>query len=90
MDDTITRLKDVLSYTEISAVVAIREALGEEDEKFIVGTKLAAEKSISKGVVISALRLLHATGVVKTESVGGKGTKVTVLNREILEAVVKF
>ncbi len=46
-----------------------------------MGTKLAAEKSISKGVVISALRLLHATGVVKTESVGGKGTKVTVLNR---------
>ena len=90
MDSTVTRLKEVLSYTEISAVVAIRETLGEEDEKLIVGTKLAREKSISKGVVVSALRLLHATGVVKTESVGGKGTKVTVLNREILEAVAKF
>ena len=40
--------------------------------------------------MISALRLLHATGVVKTESVGSKGTRVIVLDRELLEAVAKF
>lgn len=90
MNDTVTRLKEVLTYTEISAVKVIWEALGEEDEKFIVGTKLAAEKSIAKSVMISALRLLHATGVVKTESVGSKGTRVIVLDRELLEAVAKF
>lgn len=90
MDDTVDRLKELLTYTEVSVVVAICEALGEENEQLIVGTKLAREKSISKGVVISALRLLHATGVVKTESVGSKGTRVIVLNRELLEAVAKF
>ena len=36
MDDTVTRLKDVLTYTEISTVKATFDVLEEENEKIIV------------------------------------------------------
>lgn len=90
MSDTVMRLKEVLTHTEIFAVKAIFDVLEEENEKIIVATRLSAEKNVAKSVMISALRLLHAVGAVKTESVGSKGTRVIVLNRDMLEAVAKL
>lgn len=89
MDDTVDRLKKALTYTGISAVKAIFDELGEEDEKIIVAAKLASEKSLARSVMVYALKLLYATGVLETESVGAKGTHIRVLNREVLEAVAK-
>ena len=90
MDSTVTRLKEVLSYTEISAAEAILDELEGKNEKVIAPTKIASKKSISKSVVVSVLRFLRVTGVVETKRIGGQGIRVTVLNREVLEAVAKF
>lgn len=89
MSEIISRLKSVVSYSEIKAINAICDAIGEETEAIIISKEIADNAGISRNAMISALKLLEVAGIVKTMCLGMKGTNIKILDRSALEEVIK-
>lgn len=87
MKSAIERLNKVLSYSEIQAIKSIVDELGEEDSCVINISKVVENVKVTKSVAVSALKLLEATGVIETKSLGMKGTYINVFHKNILKAV---
>ncbi|WP_047982673.1 GTP-sensing pleiotropic transcriptional regulator CodY [Ornithinibacillus contaminans] len=73
-----------LSYSELKAVKTIFHEL-DGTEGMIVGSKLADSISITRSVIVNALRKLESAGVVDSRSLGMKGTYIKVLNDYFLD-----
>ncbi len=71
-----------LSYSEIIAVRAILEAL-DGDQGFLVASRIADDTGMTRSVLVNALRKLSSANLVRTRSLGMKGTFVKLLNPEL-------
>lgn len=89
MSETILRVKRVISYSEIQAVKAIYNAIGEKTDAIIVSKNVADNEGITRSVVVAGLKILEVAGIVETRSLGMKGTNIKILDRKSLEEVIK-
>lgn len=89
MMETILRVKRVISYSEIQAVKAIYNAIGEKADAIIVSKNVADNEGITRSVVVSGLKILEVAGIIETRSLGMKGTNIKILDRKSLEEVIK-
>lgn len=79
-----------LSYTEKEALSKIMGEI-EGDEGNIIVSKIAGTHSITNSVVVNALRKLESAGVLRSRSLGMKGTYIKITNpyfREKVETMV--
>lgn len=79
-----------LSYTEKEALSKIMNDF-EGDEGNIIVSKIAGTHSITNSVVVNALRKLESAGVLKSRSLGMKGTHIKITNpyfREKVESMI--
>ncbi|MBB6446863.1 GTP-sensing pleiotropic transcriptional regulator CodY [Bacillus benzoevorans] len=75
-----------LTHSELAAVgIVLQELNGKAG--LIVTSKVAKKYSISRSILIVALRKLKTAGIIESHSLGVKGTYIKILNEKILEAV---
>lgn len=79
---------NTLSYSESEAVKHIFEELN-GDEGLLVASKIADKVGITRSVIVNALRKFESAGVIKSRSLGMKGTHITVLNDKLLDELKK-
>lgn len=87
MKSTVERLKGVLSYSEIQAIKAIADELGEKTSGIITTSKVVENVKITRSVAVSAMKLLEAAGIIEARSLGMKGTYIKVFEKDVLKAV---
>ncbi|KAF5073797.1 GTP-sensing transcriptional pleiotropic repressor CodY [anaerobic digester metagenome] len=75
---------NTLSYSEAEAVKHIFNEL-DGNEGRLVASKIADQAGITRSVIVNALRKFESAGVIKSRSLGMKGTHITVLNDKLLE-----
>lgn len=90
MSEVASRLKRVISYSEIKAIKSITKELDGAKEKIIINKDIADNLGLPRSMLVNALRMLEAAGVVETRSLGMKGTSIKVLDSEVLEEVIRF
>lgn len=73
-----------LSYSENAALKLIFAKL-DGDEGLIVASDIAEEAHITRSVISNALRKLESAGVLKTRSLGMKGTYIKIVNPYVNE-----
>ena len=78
-----------LSYSEVEAVQQIFKALGGKDG-FLVASKVADRASLTRSVIVNALRKLESAGVIDSRSLGMKGTHIKILNDKFLDELEKL
>ena len=76
-----------LSYSEIEAVQQIFKALNGNGEGLLIASRIADNSSITRSVIVNALRKLESAGIVESRSLGMKGTYGKVLNDQFNEAL---
>jgi transcriptional pleiotropic repressor len=69
-----------LSYSEREAAVKVFEEL-DGDEGRLIASKIADKSGITRSVIVNALRKLESAGVIKTSSLGMKGTMIEITNK---------
>ncbi|MFZ2256921.1 MAG: GTP-sensing pleiotropic transcriptional regulator CodY [Clostridiaceae bacterium] len=79
---------DTLSYSETEAVKHIFNEL-DGNEGLLVASRIADKVGITRSVIVNALRKFESAGVIKSRSLGMKGTHITVLNDKLLEEMKK-
>ncbi|GAB6098903.1 GTP-sensing pleiotropic transcriptional regulator CodY [Halanaerocella petrolearia] len=80
---------DTLSYSELEAVEHIFEEL-DGTEGLLVASKIADRVGITRSVIVNALRKFESAGVIKSKSLGMKGTHIKVLNDYLLDELKKL
>lgn len=90
MNETLKRLKGVISYSELKVVKTIIREIGENTEKEMVNSKVAESAGVVRSVVVNAMRLLEVAGVLETRSMGAKGTYIKVLDQVALKEIANF
>lgn len=75
-----------LSFSEIEAAKSILEKL-DGDVGRLVASTIADEIKITRSVIVNALRKLESAGVIKSKSLGMKGTRIEILNEYLLEGI---
>ncbi len=78
-----------LSFTEIDVVAEVFEYI-KNGEGFVVASKIADKNGYARSVTVNALRKLESAGVVRTRSLGVKGTYIKVINSKLCSEVKKF
>lgn len=73
-----------LSYSENEAVKRIFEEL-EGEEGILVASRIADKSSITRSVIVNALRKLESAGVIESRSLGMKGTHIKITNSKFTE-----
>lgn len=73
-----------LSYSENEAVKRIFEELA-GTEGILVASRVADKSSITRSVIVNALRKLESAGVIESRSLGMKGTHIKVINNKLLK-----
>ncbi len=74
---------DSLSYSEKDAMENVFKELDSE-EGLIVASKIADKYSITRSVIVNAIRKLESAGVIESRSLGMKGTYLKILNIQLL------
>lgn len=75
---------DTLSYSEREAVNHIFREL-DGNEGLLVASRIADKVGITRSVIVNALRKFESAGVIKSRSLGMKGTRITILNDKLLD-----
>ena len=78
-----------ISYSEQEALKAIAAELS-GPRTLLVASRIADQVGITRSVVISLLRKLEIAKVVKSQSLGMKGTMIQVLIPEVLARLVQL
>lgn len=78
-----------LSYSELEAIEHIFEEL-DGNEGLLVASKIADRVGITRSVIVNALRKLESAGVIRSRSLGMKGTYIKVLNDKFLNALAEI
>ena len=73
-----------LSYSEGQAVSKIFGYL-DGDEGVIVASMIAEKSDITRSVIVNSLRKLEGAGVIRSRSLGMKGTHIKVLNSQFFK-----
>ncbi len=71
-----------LSYSEMEAVEQVFKEISDEGG-LLVASKIADGLGITRSVIVNALRKLESAGVIKSRSLGMKGTHIKVLNSHL-------
>ena len=79
---------EVLSYSELEAAKYIFGEIN-GSEGFLIASKLAEEYTLTRSVIVNALRKLESAGVIDARSLGMKGTYIKVLNDYLYEELAK-
>lgn len=79
---------NTLSYSELEAIEHIFKEL-DGNEGLLVASKIADKVGITRSVIVNALRKFESAGVIKSRSLGMKGTHITILNDKLLEELNK-
>lgn len=77
-----------LSYTETEAVKAILSEL-DGDEGILVASKIADSAGITRSVIVNSMRKFESAGLIKTQSLGMKGTHIAITNDALLDELNK-
>ncbi len=77
---------ETLSYSELEAVGNIFKEL-DGNEGVLVASKIADNAGITRSVIVNALRKLESAGVIGTRSLGMKGTRIKIVNHNLLSAI---
>ncbi len=81
--ETVKMAIDSLSYSEKDAIENVFKELDSE-EGLIVASKIADKYSITRSVIVNAIRKLESAGVIESRSLGMKGTYLKILNIQLL------
>jgi len=81
--------KEILSFTELSVIEVVFERI-KNNEGTVIASKIADELGLARSVTVNALSKLESANVVKTRSLGVKGTRIKVLNEEFLNVLKEF
>lgn len=73
----VTVAKASLSFTEKRAVKCIFSEM-EGTDGYVVASKIADKYSITRSVIVNALRKMESSGVIETRSLGMKGTYIRI------------
>lgn len=90
MKNVAERLNKIMTYSEIQVAKEVINELGGDIEKSVINSKLADSVGATRSVLVNALRVLEAAGVLETRSMGMKGTHIKVLDQDTLQAVANF
>ncbi len=82
----VTLALETLSYSELEAVGNIFKEL-DGNEGVLVASKIADNAGITRSVIVNALRKLESAGVIGTRSLGMKGTRIKIVNHNLLSAI---
>lgn len=83
-NDIVNLALQTLSYSEEKAIEHIFKELGGL-EGLLVASRVADKAGITRSVIVNALRKLESAGVIKSTSLGMKGTRIKVLKPKLLE-----
>lgn len=72
------------SYSELHAISAIFNELG-GSEGIVVASYVSSKYSVTRSVIVSALRKFESSNVIESRSLGAKGTYIKVLNPYLLD-----
>jgi len=78
-----------LSYSEIDAATNILLELDGKDGRLVAST-IADKIKITRSVIVNALRKLESAGLIKSQSLGMKGTHIEILNEYLLDEIQKL
>lgn len=78
-----------LSYSELEATLNIFEQI-KDNEGLVIASKIADKAGITRSVIVNALRKFEGAQIIETRSLGMKGTYIKVLNKYLLEELVKY
>ncbi|MCL4516733.1 MAG: GTP-sensing pleiotropic transcriptional regulator CodY [Firmicutes bacterium] len=78
-----------LSYSELVALNGVFSQLGGK-EGFLVASRVADESRITRSVIVNALRKLESANLIRSRSLGMKGTYIKILNDYILPELDKY
>lgn len=81
-------LSRILSFSETQAACALMKEIGSESESVVQISRLPDQYGIGKTVFITAIRLMDASGVIDTMSLGSKGTMIKIIDREAIDKLV--
>ncbi|MFP4456298.1 MAG: hypothetical protein ACLFPS_01375 [Clostridia bacterium] len=73
---------DALSYSEMQAAKHILDKI-EGSEGYLVASKVADKFEITRSIIVNALRKLESAGLIKSKSLGMKGTHIKILNEDL-------
>lgn len=90
MKNVAERLNKIMTYSEIQIAKEVIKELNGDVEKSVVNSKLADSVGTTRSVLVNAMRVLEAAGVLETRSMGMKGTYIKVLDQDTLQAVANF
>ncbi len=83
-NDVVELAINTLSYSEKEAVNHIFKELN-GNEGLLVASRIADKVGITRSVIVNALRKLESAGVIRSRSLGMKGTRITILNDKLLD-----
>lgn len=83
-----TKLADLLSYSEQLAVPLIAKELNGERERVFNVSKLVDGAPVSRGTVTSTNTKLEIAGLIETRSLGKAGTLIKVIEPEVFKQLV--
>ena len=77
-----------LSYSEFEAIIAI---FGDFKglEKIIIMKRLSEELNITRSIIVNAIKKMESAGIIESRSLGMKGTYIKILNKSIIDEVIK-
>ena len=78
-----------LSFTEIDVIAEVFASL-DNGEGLVIASKIADKNGYARSVTVNALRKLESAGVIRTRSLGVKGTYIEVLNKQLCSEINKF
>lgn len=81
---------NILSYSELLAVLHVFKELQSTDTSIVIASKIAKENNITRSAIVNALRKLESARLIETRSLGMKGTYIKVLNGYLIDELEKL
>ena len=78
-----------LSHTELEVTKILYEALNGQKSSVFVASDLIQGQEISRTVVTATISKLALVGIIRSKSLGMKGTHIEVLNQEALNEIAE-
>lgn len=75
-----------LSYSEIYAAYCALSAL-KKTRGILIVSRVAGEYGITRSAIVNSIKKLNSAGVIKSKSMGVKGTAINIQNEYIMEAL---
>ena len=78
-----------LTYSETHAILHILDKM-EGSSGLLIASQIASEFDITKSVIVNALRKLQSANIIRSKSLGVKGTYIEILKSELQDEAAKL